>query len=56
MSVTTTRTGGLSRIEEDVIENIQNISEKTEVVKKGGGGGLSFLTESKKTMFFDAPP
>ena len=26
--------------------------KKTEVVKKGEGGGLSFLTESKKKIFF----
>ena len=31
--------------------------EKTEVVKKGGrGGGLNFLTKSKKKQFFFMPP
>ena len=31
-------------------ESKKSLSEKTEVVKKGGGGGLSFLTESKKAQ------
>ena len=30
----------------------KSFSEKAEVVKKGRGGGLSFLSESKKTVFF----
>ena len=33
----------------------KSLSEKTEVVKKGGGGGLSFLTKSKKKTVFTPP-
>ena len=36
----------------------KSLSEKTEAVKKGPGGGLNFLTKSKKKkkFYFDAPP
>ena len=39
--------GGLGRVK-------KSLSEKIEVVKKGGGG-LNFLTGSKKTVFYASP-
>ena len=32
-------------------EQKKSLLEKTELVKKGRGAGLSFLTKSKKTVF-----